>query len=283
VIKSLIPQLVGKALYLSSIVAPKWSGDKALDLFCTPRKGSIKEREHKFLTSSDRQNSFQTKFGKVQYYIWNSEGEKTILLLHGWESNAARWRSLIKSLSDSNYRIIALDAPGHGASSNKAFDMLQYIEAINFVVKEFKVDTMIGHSVGGASICFYFSRFQHPTFDQIILLGSPTELSHMVNGFYNILDFPSRLKRIFEFSFENKFGLKVSDISTPKMVKDVEIPTLIIHDKKDEVIPVEHAKVYSQLFINSTTFITDGYGHGLQSKEVFYKIKSFLESAQIIN
>ena len=198
--------------------------------------------------------------------------------MHGWESNASRWRSLIKALSDTNFRIVAIDAPGHGASSNETFDMLQYIAAIDQAVKSFEVDTLIGHSVGGASICFYLSRYNAPVFDHLILLGSPAKLSQMTENYFDILKLPNRLKRLFNIHFERKFELTVGDISVSKMIKNVQIPTLIIHDKKDEVINVKDAKVYEHLFTNSSLQITDGYGHGLQNKAVFYKIKSYLKA-----
>ena len=277
VINQLIPVAVGKALHVSSYFAPQWTGLKAVNLFCTPRKGAIEAKHKKFLDTADKRDTFNTEHGVIQYYIWNETGSKTLLLLHGWESNAARWRPLIKTLSDTDYRIVAIDAPAHGDSANKYFDMLQYMAAINKAVIDFEVNSLIGHSVGGISICYYFSQYKHPEFDQIVLLGTPTKLSQIVSTFYQILNISDRMQRLFVNQFENKFDRKLSDISVTKMIDDVKTPSLIIHDEKDEVISVSEANVYHELFSNSTLFLTDGYGHSLQNKKVYYKIKSFLK------
>ncbi len=274
----IIPVAVGKALHCSSYIAPKWTGLKTVNLFCTPRKGAIKVKERKFLDTAEIKDSFRTEYGAIQYYIWNNKGSKTLLLLHGWESNAARWRPLIKTISDQGYRIIALDAPAHGDSDNKYFDMLQYIAAIDEAVNQFKINTLIGHSVGGISICFYLSKYEHPEFEKIVLLGTPSKLSQVASSFYKILNLSDKVKDVFQSQFENKFSLKMSDISVTKMIKEVETPALIIHDKKDEVISVSEVTIYNTLFSNSSLFITDGYGHSLQHRKVYYEIKTFLES-----
>lgn len=273
----LIPIAVGKALHCSSYIAPKWTGLKTVNLFCTPRKGDINSKERKFLNTAKVQDSFQTEYGAIRYYIWNKEGAKTVLLLHGWESNAARWRPLIKTISEKGYRIVAIDAPAHGDSENKYFDMLQYIAAINQAVKQFKATTLIGHSVGGISICYYLSKYEHPEFEKIILMGTPTKLAQVAASFYRILNLSEKVKGVFHSQFEHKFDLKMSDVSVTKMIKIVKTPALIIHDEQDEVISVSEAAVYSRLFPNSTLHITDGYGHSLQHRKVYYEIKSFLE------
>jgi pimeloyl-ACP methyl ester carboxylesterase len=242
----------------------------------------MRPKDKKYLDTSDSSDSFESRLGRIQYYVWNETGRKTILLLHGWESNSARWRFLINTLNNADYKIVSLDAPAHGASGSNTFDMLQYAEAIYETVEKFKVDILMGHSAGGLAISFYLSRFKHPVFDAIVLLGSPSGLRQIIGNYYAILKPSSRVKRLLEKHFEETFNLKIEDLSAPKMIKGNTIPTLIIHDKQDTSIKLADAKEHEQLFVNSKLIVTDGYGHGLQNKKVFAAIKEFLESDLIM-
>lgn len=277
-LNQLLPLFIGKGLHLSSIIFPNWASQTAIDLFCTPRKGRIKPKEKAFLDTCVQSDSFKTDKGTIQYYIWNESGPKTVLLMHGWESNSARWRFLIKKLIEDNFRVVAIDAPAHGRSSEKKFDMLKYIVAIDHAVNKFNPNILIGHSVGGASICFYLSEYAYPAFDKIVLLGTPTELTQMTGNLYRILGFSKRMIRLFRSKFEQNFGLEIAYISASRMVNNLDIPTLIVHDKHDEVIDVKDAEAYHQLLPNSKLVITEKYGHGLQNRVVFKAIMDFLIS-----
>jgi len=203
--------------------------------------------------------------------------KKTVLLLHGWESNAARWRNVINILVAEGYHAVAIDAPAHGSSANRQFDMIQYIEAINAAVKKFSPQALVGHSVGGASIGFYLSEFEYPPFEKLILLGTPTELTQMVNTYTSTLGLSVRMIRLMNEQFDATFSRTIDSISASKMVANIEIPTLIIHDKDDPVISVKDAAEYHALLPNSELFITQKFGHGLQHKSVFQKVISFLK------
>ena len=103
----------------------------ALRLFTTPLKGFIKNAQLEFLDSAF-QEEFEYNSIPITTYRWPGNG-KTILLVHGWESNSARWEKLIYQLKSKNYNIIALDAPAHGNSGSKRFTAVLYSEFINVV------------------------------------------------------------------------------------------------------------------------------------------------------
>ena len=61
----------------------------------------------------------------IATYRWHGKG-KTILLSHGWESNASRWSYILDELITQGYDVIALDGPAHGRSGGKLFNALLY-------------------------------------------------------------------------------------------------------------------------------------------------------------
>ncbi len=278
----MLPQLIGKALNLSSLMLPKWTSTKAIKLFCTPRKGEIRPKDKKYLDTSEQKGSFQTGRGNIQYYVWNEKGAKTILLLHGWESNSARWRFLNSTLKKSDYRIVAIDAPAHGASDSKTFDLHQFAEAIDMAVQKFNIKALIGHSAGGLAIAWYLYRFEYPKLDRIIMLGAPSSLQKVLNNYYAVLKPSPRAIEFLEKNFEKNFDVKLEDMAASKMLKGVLIPALIIHDKQDVALDYENAIEFSEHFVNSTLMLTEGFGHGLQHKKVSRAIKEFLD-AGIVN
>ncbi len=276
-VKKLIPKMIGKSLNLSSYPVPKWTVNQVFKLFGTPRIGRIRPKDKVYLDTCESSGNLTTKFGTIQHYMWNEKGAQTILLLHGWESNAARWQSLTKYLLKENFCVLVIDAPAHGDSSNSEFDMFQYIAAIDKAVQQFKPSMIAGHSLGGASLGFYLSEYNFPSFTKMVFMGSPTELSKMMEAFSNALGLSKRVLRLLDQLFIEKFKITIDSISAAKFVKEVDIPTLIIHDLDDQVIPVENAKEYHKLIRNSKLVITEGYGHRLQHKVVFKEIINFLK------
>ncbi|MCB0589048.1 MAG: alpha/beta fold hydrolase, partial [Phaeodactylibacter sp.] len=85
-------------------------------------------------------------------YIDQGRGRQTLLLVHGLASNYKAWYKLIGRLRQ-QYRCIALDLPGYGASSRPAHPVsIQYFAArVNEFVEKMKLKnvTLVGHSMGG--------------------------------------------------------------------------------------------------------------------------------------
>ena len=90
----------------------------------------------------------------IQTYIW--KGNDTVLfLIHGWESNSARWKKALPYILKSRYTVVAIDAPAHGLSSGKDFNAHKYTEFIHHVAKMYNPNILIGHSIGGKACLHY--------------------------------------------------------------------------------------------------------------------------------
>jgi len=271
------------SLNLLSVFAPNYAVDKAMGIFCSPLSGRLRPKDRAFLQTSEFRSSFNISGGRIEYYIWNEPGVKTIMLFHGYESNSARWQLLIKELLEQDYKVIAIDAPAHGASSNDKFDMIQYGEAINAAVIRFKPSVLIGHSIGGASLGFYLSEYDYPDFDRLILMGTPTELKDMVSRFASTLGLSDSMVQLFHTNFKKKFKRTIGSISAKEMVKGIDIPTLIIHDKKDKTIGYRNAEVYHEVMKNSTLMLTNKMGHSLQGRKVYKAIIDYIQQGDALH
>jgi pimeloyl-ACP methyl ester carboxylesterase len=123
--------------------------------------GGVKlQYEKKKLTFNDIDYGFQVKyadlgeeFGKIAY-VDEGTGSKTFLFIHGIGDYLKYFYHQIKHLKQ-NYRVIALDMPGYGKSSNNSeieYNLPYHVKAISEFIKKLKLDNLVvvGHSYGGS-------------------------------------------------------------------------------------------------------------------------------------
>ena len=66
--------------------------------------------------------------------------------------------------------------------------------------------------------------------------------------------------------------------SAANFSKEITAKGLIIHDKKDRIIPFKDALKYKENYKNSELISTRGLGHGLKSEQVYTHILEFLNT-----
>ncbi|PQV46606.1 alpha/beta hydrolase family protein [Jejuia pallidilutea] len=270
-----IPKIIGAFINFIALFSPKYAAKLALQLFSTPRKGKLKASEAVFLKTAQHKDFQYTGF-TIKTYKWSGT-RSTILLAHGWESNAFRWKNLIELLSTKDYNIIALDAPAHGASGNKEFNAVLYSECINMVANYFKPNVIIGHSVGGMSTVFALNSFTINV-ERIILLGAPDAFISIFTNYENMMGYSKRTSNAIKNLIVKKFKHQPEHFSTSNFTSNLNIEGLIIHDKKDRIIPFNDAVKIHNKFKKAKLIETKGYGHGLKSKEVYNHILNFLNA-----
>jgi len=275
-VQDILLKLVGGIINLICLLNTKWAGSLALDIYRTPREGRLEKDDHRFLKTSERKEKIGANGSKVMTYTWNGRGKKEVLLLHGWESNAARWEPLINVLVEEDYKVVAIDAPAHGDSDRKHFDMLQYVNAIDASVEKSIPNFVIGHSLGGSSLSYYLNLKAHPDFEKIVLMGVPSELYNMTINFSDMMGFSQRTFKALLDSFRANFGFEINTISVRKFCETIRIKTLVLHDYQDDVALVSDAKDYNEILQSGELYLTKNYGHSMQAEEVYKKIIAFI-------
>jgi len=275
-IQKAIPKIVGFYLNSLSFAAPKLAADKALYLFATPRKGKILDNQQEFLNTSVQEKIFLNEI-PIMTYSWEGEGN-TVLLAHGWESNAFRWSKLIQKLRTDNYHVVALDAPAHGESGSSQFNALLYAEFINEAVQRFQPQVLIGHSVGGMASAFYHKKYQFKELDKLVLLGTPSEFVNVFKNYTDLLGYNSRLRNHLNQMIVERFGNTPESFSAALHLNDIPTKGLVIHDRNDMIIPYDEALLINASFKNAKLITTEGLGHSLHHDSVNKYILEFLNS-----
>ncbi|PNQ73434.1 alpha/beta hydrolase [Hanstruepera neustonica] len=271
----IIQKFIGLFINLISLVSRQLAARLGLFLFTKPFKGRINEKQSDFLGTSFREE-LKVNDISVMTYRWLGQG-KTVLLAHGWESNAARWQYLIEPLKKLQYNIVALDAPAHGRSGSKRFNALLYAQFIQQVAKKFNPDIIIGHSVGGMATAFSDVNHDNSKLKKLILIGAPSEFTDVLNRYFKMMGYTKRTQNAIVDLIKKRFKIDSISFSTAKQLAQLNVEGLIIHDEKDAIIPYSDAVLINQSFKNSRLITTSGMGHSMAHESISHHIYEFLE------
>ena len=211
-------------------------------------------------------------------YIEYGEGEKTIVLLHGWGQNIEMMRPVGDRLTGN--RIVIVDLPGYGQSSEPDYvwSVYDYVECIKELLDSLKIDKpiLIGHSFGGKISLVYASMYD---VEKLILFGSPFK-----KGIEKLSFKTKMLKKAKKIPILNKFEgfakkhigstdyknasdmmrkilVGTVNLNITEDVKKIKCPTLIIWGTQDEAVPVEDAYELEELIPDAGTVIYEGCTH----------------------
>ena len=102
----------------------------------------------------EEQNISIKNINTVAKIFGDKKAEKTLLILHGWNSNSDRWLEVAEPISKNGLRVIVPDLPGFGKSSalENPWNTNQYIDWLEGFIQEMDLKNfyLMGHSFGGA-------------------------------------------------------------------------------------------------------------------------------------
>lgn len=264
--------------YFNSIVlfSEKEAGKRAFKTFTTPRKGRILPVHQEYLQQNLGKRVRVNNTG-LQTYEWRGTGD-TVLLMHGWESNAYRWRYLIEKLQKRDFNIIAFDAPGHGHSEGNRLNVVTYSDSARQLIDLYRPKHIVGHSMGGLATLHHQYQNPNTSIEKIVTLGAPAELSELMLHYQNLVRFNKRVLEALNRHVFEHFNVQIHEISTPKFAKSIAKKGLIIHDERDTITPFNASERLHQNWKNSSLLKTTGLGHSLHQEEINLQIVDFLVS-----
>ena len=271
ILKSFFSSYLNTAAYIS----PRFAANQAFKLFKTPRARKLTAAEIEYLNAA-RIDTIKFNDHDIAVYHWAGSGS-SILLVHGWESNSARWRLFINMLQELNYNIYALDAPAHGQSTGKYFTPLEYAQAIDQTVKDYSVNKILAHSVGAYATIMYASLYPTPEHLDYLILKAPTgSFRRTTETYFDLLKFNGRLRKAYIQLIESTYNKSLADFASFNLIKNVNIPGTLIHDINDRILPIEDSHLIDRAWPNGTFIITEKYGHRMNQKGVISLIRELL-------
>lgn len=271
----ILTKSIGLYINLLSYVRPNKALQLAYQLFSQPRKGKLqKEKLPKSLAKAE-QEKFQHNEHHFHLHKWKGNDE-IILLIHGWESNASRWKKMLPYLKKTGKTIIAIDGPAHGLTSGKEFNVPLYCEFIDQVVQKYNPKIAIGHSIGGNAIAYFQAHYQH-TFDKLILIGSPSDFSIILNNYVKMLGLNSKVHQALAKYTKERFNISIDEFSASKFLENTTIPGIVAHDTEDNVVLFNEGKKLANAWKTAQFIETKGLGHSMHDDQLYQTIIDFIK------
>ena len=186
---------------------------------------------------------------------------QTVLFFHGNAGNISHRLETIKIYNQFDFNILIIDYRGFGMSSGKPSEQGTYIDATtawDYLIKTKKLSAkeiiIAGRSLGGG-IASELAKNVQPAL--LILESTFTSMTEVSGVHYPFM--PTNL--IVKHRYE-----------TINKLPDIHCPIVIVHSKKDEVIPFEQSLRNYKIANQPKQFIeiTGGHGNGfLHSKSIY--------------
>jgi pimeloyl-ACP methyl ester carboxylesterase len=251
------------------------AGDAAFRIFCTPELSHHRTRDHHQLTERARFHlrhaaweRVPTPAGEVQTYVFEPDGiaRKTVVLVHGWTSEAAFMTAFVEPLRRSGLRVVAFDFPAHGHSPGRRTNLAQCARAMLAVCDHYgPIHAAVAHSFGGFVSLLVAEGgppmpHAHPI-ERFVLIACPNRLADVTRNFAGQLGLSERARRAYEHHLERVGHRAVASFSAVELLGAVAAPALVIHGREDAEVPFRNAEEIARACPQARLLPFEGIGH----------------------
>lgn len=277
--------LINLYFRILSKLSPLTAGNQAFLLFQTTRKLKTKKREVEFYNTAHH--------FKIPYYLEDIDcfeiGDptgKTVLLVHGWDSNAGSMAGIAYRLVEKGYHVVAFNLPAHGSSKLKRANLKICKEVFHAVVERLKPSdtfSVVAHSFGSAVTAYGLSTSRFRV-DKLVFLTNPNKLSNIFNDFRIFIGLSLKAYHNLLESVQKLIGESVDSVSIENYSNRIKYNhLLLIHDYYDKILPYQNSVDVRSKWRNSSmiTFHKIGHYRMLWNEEVIEEVTKFLEAKTI--
>ncbi|MFJ4777025.1 alpha/beta fold hydrolase [Streptomyces sp. NPDC088762] len=256
--------LLRTTLDVSARLAPGLAGAPAFALFVRPLGRPRLRPEEAEVMAQARTGRMLVRGIPVTTYRWG-DGERPVLLVHGWSSRASRFAGFVEALRAEGRTVVAFDAPGHGESGGRASTVRDYREIISRLHAEYgDFSTVLAHSVG--VLAGLFSLRDGVRADRVIGIGGIAEFGYLLDQFRARLGVGEAVERVLRSHIERRVFPGEADIwqrlDATRGPADRQMPILLIHDVDDDVADPAQSRAIAAAHGSRARLIeTSGLGH----------------------
>jgi pimeloyl-ACP methyl ester carboxylesterase len=215
------------------------------------------------------------------YYKVVGEGEKTLLILHGWGSKSANWLKTAELIAKRKIRVIIPDLPGFGKSNKPPYvwNLDEYCSFLKEFTDYLKLDKfcLLGHSFGGALAIKFSLKFSQ-RINKLFLVSAACirrktlkkKVLFIISKVFKIFSFLPIIKKAFyKFivrsdypstkGFMRKTYLNIIREDLSPLLDRVSVPTVLIWGDKDKITPLNQGElIKSKIKKSRLVVIPDG-------------------------
>ncbi len=214
-----------------------------------------------------------------------------VVFAHGWSSDGGRLAPLSLPLLEDGLACLLWDMPGHGRSPevetyNVVLLLKDLVALRDWIASREDLNrlptALVGYSFGGLGTLL--SGESDRRWSALASLAAPVGPMEAIEAYFRQRGLPGGfLRRLLHGAIHRVAGVDPETLDIPSHLAALEVPLLVIHGEKDEVIPVSHAEaiVAAAPPGRATLAIVEGARHdGLMNHpEACERLRRFLQEA----
>ena len=274
-VKRLIPWL--SARY------PGYMSRWALRQFTTPPKPHETETQRQWRAKAEviplwheQSRWLDTPQRGGQLLRWG-QGERKILLVHGWGGWATQFAAWLPPLLASGCQVLSLDMPGHGEAPKRQVTLFDFMAALRLVERLIgPVDAAAGHSLGASALTL--TAAEGWSAGRLVMLAAAENIETAPRQFARMVALPDTIRLNMQEAMAQRHGVSWQELDGRLIVHNARYPALVIHDRQDKEIPYEQGVQLAARWPGAQLVTTEGLGHRriLQDKGVMQQAIDFM-------
>jgi len=197
---------------------------------------------------------------------WSFGDGAPVYLVHGWGGAAAQLGAFVEPLVRAGYRVVAFDAPSHGASAAgpsgpRASTILEFAAALRAVAAVHgPAHAVVAHSLGCSATAVALRDGLVAT--RAVLVAPFVDVVPYTHEFARRLGFGERVRAGMVRRFERRFGVPMSHFELTGMARQMTPPpVLVVHDRDDRETMWSGSRDLSRAWPDARLLTTSGLGH----------------------
>lgn len=253
-------RLAAWSLRCLDAVSPSASANLLLGLFLRPRRR--RGRDYRSALPAGAQALAVPHRGRdLAAWRWGRHGPN-VLLMHGWEDDSGSLMALVPPLLSHGFRVVALDAPGHGRSPDMATHVVDAAQAMARCVGMIgPLHGIVAHSFGAAAASLAVAERAVPAPARMALVAPMAGMAQHLDVFAGIAGLCARRRTALAEHVALRLGCHPEQVSTTTALRGLKTAGLVVHDHDDTLIPVATGREVAQSWPRARLHLTRGLGH----------------------
>lgn len=184
----------------------------------------------------------------------------TVILLHGWGGDQSSLRAFVDPLVNRGFKAVSVDLPAHGESSGATTNLIECGGALLQIMGKLgSPHGVVTHSFGGAVAAFALNHGFRA--DRVAMLAPPADLYELMLPVAGVMGLPMGVGEHALATFAERLDFKWEDLRVDRLIRSVEAPVLVVHDRGDRMTPFGDGEQIAKAAPNGALHTTDGLGH----------------------
>lgn len=256
---STIVRLIRASIGTLGHMSPNLAARLLANRFLATKKRVAPARERAWLQGV-RRFTVESRGKELSAVSWGPEDAPAVLLMHGWEGRASQMGAFAEPLLEAGFRVVALDAPGHGDSPGHRSSILEMGEGVMDLATALGgVHAVIAHS--GGSVAATFAVEAGLEVERLVFVSAPFDAGRFLYDAAEQMGLSRGVAARTQGILERRLGVLWHEFEMARLAKRRQEALLVIHDRSDRIVPLEDGEAIVQVWPKARLEVTEGLGH----------------------